>query len=89
MHETKALEIIIRSHTNKVVFNVISSQTNLIIIGLYRFVLHNPQLHSHMRNFHFEAPREEVSKCKGLLIGLFGENQDSHLGALKDDPKFD
>ncbi len=42
-----------------------------------------------MRNFHFEAPREEVSKCKGLLIGLFGENQDSHLGALKDDPKFD
>jgi hypothetical protein len=89
MHETKALEIIIRSHTSKVVFNVISCQTNLIIIGLYWFVLHNPQLHSHMKNFHFEATREEVSKCKGLLIGLFSESQDSHLGVLKDGPKFD
>jgi hypothetical protein len=42
-----------------------------------------------MKNFHFEASREEVSKCKALLISLFGESQDSHLGALKDDPKFD
>jgi hypothetical protein len=34
-HETKALDVTIGSHTNKVVFNVISSPRNPIIIGLY------------------------------------------------------
>jgi hypothetical protein len=43
----------------------------------------------HLRNFDFEAPREEVSKCKALPIGWFGESQDYHLGALKYYPKFD
>jgi hypothetical protein len=33
-HETKALDINIEMHTSKVAFNVISSPTNLIIIGL-------------------------------------------------------
>jgi len=34
MHETKALMITIQSQNNKVVFNVISFPTNLIIVGL-------------------------------------------------------
>ncbi len=41
-HETKVLMVTIRSHSNKVVFNVISYLTNLIIIGLSWFILHNP-----------------------------------------------
>jgi hypothetical protein len=41
------------------------------------------------RNFHFEVPKEETSKCKALPISWFGENQDYHLGVLEDDPKLD
>ncbi len=41
-HKTKALEIIVNLHINKVVFNVISSLKNIIIIGLSLLVLHNP-----------------------------------------------
>jgi hypothetical protein len=41
-HETKALDITIRTHTSKVAFNVISSSTNPIVIGLSWFILHNP-----------------------------------------------
>jgi hypothetical protein len=33
-HETKALDVTIGSHTKKVVFNVISSPKNHVIIGL-------------------------------------------------------
>jgi hypothetical protein len=33
-HETKPLSVTIGSHTIKVVFNVISSPRNLVIIGL-------------------------------------------------------
>jgi hypothetical protein len=40
-HETKPLDVTISSHTNKVVFNVISFPRNPIIIGLFWFVLHN------------------------------------------------
>ncbi len=40
-HETKPLNVTIGSHTNKVIFNVISSLKNLFIIGLSWFVLHN------------------------------------------------
>jgi hypothetical protein len=43
-HEAKALEITIGSHSNKVVFNVISSPKNPIIIGLSWLILHNPQM---------------------------------------------
>ncbi len=43
-HETKALEVTIGSHTNKVIFNVISSPRNPFIIGLSWLVFHNPQL---------------------------------------------
>ncbi len=55
MHETKALTIIIGSHNNKVVFNVISSLTNPIIIGLSWFILHNPRIDWKMKSFYFES----------------------------------
>jgi hypothetical protein len=41
-HETKALDVTIGFHTNEVVFNVISSLRNHVIIGLFWFALHNP-----------------------------------------------
>jgi hypothetical protein len=41
MHEIEALDFIIDTHTNKVAFNVISSPTNPIVIGLSWFILHN------------------------------------------------
>jgi hypothetical protein len=43
-HETKPLNVTIGSHTNKVVFNVISFPKTLVIIGLSWLVLHNPQM---------------------------------------------
>ncbi len=46
-HETKALDITIRTHTNNAAFNVISSPTNPIVIGLstIRNLVHfNPKL---------------------------------------------
>jgi hypothetical protein len=41
-HKTNALKVIVNLHINKVVFNVISSLKNIIIIGLSWLVLHNP-----------------------------------------------
>jgi hypothetical protein len=41
-HEPKILMVTIGSHSSKVIFNVISSSTNPIIIGLSWFILHNP-----------------------------------------------
>jgi hypothetical protein len=41
-HETKPLDVTIGSHANKVLFNIISSPRNLVIIGLSWLVLHNP-----------------------------------------------
>jgi hypothetical protein len=55
-HEIRPLNVTTSSHTNKVVFNVISSPRNPIIIGLSWFVLHNPQMDWHMRSLHFETP---------------------------------
>jgi len=37
-HETKPLNVTIGSHTSKVIFNVISSPRNLVIIGLFWLV---------------------------------------------------
>jgi hypothetical protein len=37
-HETKPLNVTISSHTSKVIFNVISSPKNLVIIGLFWLV---------------------------------------------------
>jgi hypothetical protein len=50
-HETKPLDVTIGSHTNKVVFNVISSLRNLVVIGLSWLVLYNPQVDWHTRIF--------------------------------------
>jgi hypothetical protein len=55
--ETKPLDVTIGSHTIKVVFNVISSSRNFVIIGLPWPILHNPQKDWHMRNLHFETPQ--------------------------------
>ncbi len=44
-HEIKVLMVIIGSHNIKVVFNVISSLANHVIIGLSWLILHNPQIH--------------------------------------------
>jgi hypothetical protein len=56
IHETKPLDITIGSHTNKVVFNVISSPRNHVIIGLSWLVLHNPRMDFHTKSLHFETP---------------------------------
>jgi hypothetical protein len=65
-YETKPLlgRFTIGFHTNKVVFNVISSLRNPIIIGLSWFVLHNPQMDWHMKNLHFETPQHEAFECE-------------------------
>ncbi len=41
-HETKALDVTIGFHTNKVVFNVILFLKNIFIIALSWLVIHNP-----------------------------------------------
>ncbi len=41
-HETKLLDVIISSHTSKVVFNVISSPKDHVITRLSWLILHNP-----------------------------------------------
>jgi len=41
-HETKPLDVTIGSHISKVVFNVISSPRNFVIIGLFWLVRYNP-----------------------------------------------
>jgi hypothetical protein len=43
-HETKPLDVTINSHISKVVFNVISSPKNHVIIGLFWLVLLYPQV---------------------------------------------
>ncbi len=47
--ETKPLDVTNGSHTNKVVFNVISSPRNHVIIGLFLLILHNPWVHWYMK----------------------------------------
>jgi hypothetical protein len=41
-HETKPLDVTIGSHISKVVFNVISSLRNFVIIGFFWLVRYNP-----------------------------------------------
>jgi hypothetical protein len=43
-HETKALEITIGPHSNKVMFNVVLSPKNPIIVGISWFILQNPRV---------------------------------------------
>ncbi len=64
MHETKVLMVIIGSHSNKVIFNVISSPIIPIIIGLSWLVLHNPGMDYETMSFHFELINETTPKYK-------------------------
>jgi hypothetical protein len=50
-YETKTLEVTIGSHISKMVFNVISSPKNLVIIALFWLVLHNAQVDCIQRVF--------------------------------------
>jgi hypothetical protein len=69
-HETKALDVTITSHINKVVFNVISFLKNLVIIGLSWLVLHNPPLDWHVKNLHFETPQHKALECESLVKNM-------------------
>jgi hypothetical protein len=80
MHETKVLDIIIRTHTSKVAFNVILSPTNPIVIGLSWFILHNRQMDWHTNNFHFELPQKVTSNCeKPTSKNIISASQNYHL----------
>jgi hypothetical protein len=67
IHEIKPLDVIINFHTSKVVFNVISSLRNPIIIGLSWLVLHNPQIDWHKRNLHIETPQHKALECQTFI----------------------
>ncbi len=65
VHEPKTLMVTIGSHSSKVIFNVISSSTNPVIIGLSWFILHNPWMNYKTKSLHFElinkiTPKYEV-----------------------------
>jgi hypothetical protein len=68
--------VIIGSHNNKVFFNVTSSLTNPIIVGLSWFVLHNPRVDWKMRSFHFEFLNETKSKCEVFLTSTLDFEHD-------------
>ncbi len=83
MHETKALDIIIRTHTSKVAFNVISSSTSPIVIGLSWFILHNPWVDWRIKSFHFDVFQKITSKCeKPTSKNIISEGEDYHLDNL-------
>jgi hypothetical protein len=69
-HETKPLNVTIGSHTNKVVFNVISSLRNPIIIGLSWLVLHNPRIGWHTRSCYFETPQHKAMECETFVRNM-------------------
>jgi len=75
--ETKALDVTIGFHTIKVVFNIISSPRNHVIIGLSWLALHNPQVDWHTKSLHFETPHEhKVLECETFVGNMHGKNQD-------------
>ncbi len=76
-HETKALIVTIGSHNNKVVFNVISSTTNPIIIKLSWFILHNLRVDRKMRNLYFESINETTPKYEAFPISTLDSEHDS------------
>jgi hypothetical protein len=80
---TKMLLITIGSHFSKIIFNVISSLTNLIIIGLSSFTFYNPRMDWHTKKFHFEPLNDETLECKAPSINIFGVDNDYHMGVYK------
>jgi len=71
-YDTKWLDVTISSHTNEVIFNVISSPRSLVIIGFSWLVHYNPRVDWHTKSLHLETPKHE-----DLLIG--GESPYSSL----------
>jgi hypothetical protein len=79
-HKTKALDITIEMYTNKVAFNVISSTTNPIVIGLSWLILHKPQVDRYTKNLHFNLPQKITSNCeKPTSKNIISEGKDYHL----------
>jgi large-conductance mechanosensitive channel len=77
MHETKAVTVIIGSHSSKIIFNAISSSTNPIIIRLSWFILHNLQVDWKMKNLHFESIKKTTPKYKVFLTSMLDSKHDS------------
>jgi hypothetical protein len=49
---------------------VISSIKNHVIIGLFSFVLHNPQVDWHTMDLHFETPQHEALECQTIVRNM-------------------
>jgi hypothetical protein len=77
MHETKVLMVTFGSHNTKIVFNVMSSLTNPIIIRLSWPILHNLQMDWKMNNFHFELVNEITPKYEAFLTSMWDFKHDS------------
>jgi len=76
-HETKALMVIIGSNSNKVVFNVISSPINPIIIRLSWLVLHDFRVDWKMKSLHFESENETTHKYEASPTSTLNFQHDS------------
>jgi hypothetical protein len=53
-----------------VVFNVISSLRNLVIIALFLLALHNPIVDWHTKSFHIETLQHEALDCETLVKSM-------------------
>jgi hypothetical protein len=61
LHQTKVLEVIVGSHDNKIIFNIIASPPNPIMIRLSWLIFQNAQMYYHTQGLHLEG-----IKCKIL-----------------------
>jgi hypothetical protein len=82
-HETKALNVTIGSHISNVVFNVISSPKNPIIIGLFWLVLHSPPLDWYVTSLHFETPQHEALECETFVKNMWNLKQNEDLSGIR------
>jgi hypothetical protein len=78
-HETKPLNVTIGSYTNKVVFNVISSSRNLVIIGLSWLVWYSPWMNWHTKSLHFETLQHKALECETFVRNMHGKNQEGYV----------
>jgi hypothetical protein len=81
--QTKVLVITIGSHFNKIIFNVISSVTNLIIIGLSWFTLYNPWMDWHTKNIILNHWMMKHWNARPLFLIIFGVDHDYHMDVFK------
>jgi len=73
------LTIINKLCSSKVVFNVISFPTNLIIIGLSWFISHNLKMNWKTRTLHFELVNKTRPKYKAFPTSMLDSKHDSHM----------